>query len=140
MTRWFDLHPVDETFFGEAWHVSTYTARTHSDPDRTWAEIAGPDPLSWVRVLDCGYLSPEPHGIGARREASILKGLLRLREHFFEWDDSARRHSFYATAASLPLFSAFAEDYRVTPTDDGILFTWTVAFDPAPKTRLLLAT
>ncbi len=151
MATWTDLEPVDLTYFDTARHRFGFNVDIPgADPATVWADIAAPQPLPWVRALRGHYLSPEPLGVGTRREVAILRGVLTLRERFFLWDNATYRHSFYVTAANVPLFRSFAEDYRVTPSGDGSRFTWRFAFDArrgfgpivaagVPLNRLLLA-
>ncbi|MGO3325083.1 SRPBCC family protein [Gordonia sp. (in: high G+C Gram-positive bacteria)] len=139
MARWTELTPVDETYFSMAKQRFSYRVDVNADADDVWAEIASTDPLPWVRSLDAHYTTPEPLGVGARRAVSSGGGLIKFREYFFRWDDRERRHSFYATEASVPFFRSFAEDYLVETTATGCSFTWTFAFDPAPRFGLFLA-
>ncbi len=132
MARWFDLDPVDEAFFETAAQRFVYPMRLRTDPDEVWAGLTAARPLSWVTLLDVEYTSAQPYGVGTERTVTVGPGLLRMREHFFEWDDAARRHSFYVEQASLPLFRAFAESYEVEQAPGGCLFTWRFALDPKP--------
>jgi hypothetical protein len=126
----YGLDPVDETFFETApmrWRVGLELA---ASPDEVWAGLTSSRPLSWCRALpEVTYVSEPPYGVGAVREASVL-GTYRMREEFFRWDDTERRKSFHATEATLPLFSAFAEDYHVLPFDNGSKLVWSFAFAP----------
>ena len=126
----YELSPVDETFFDTApmrWRVGLELA---ASPDEVWAGLTSPRPLSWCRALpDVHYTSDAPYGEGTTREASVL-GAYRMREYFFRWDESERRKSFYATEGTLPVFGAFAEDYRVLPFDGGSKLVWSFAFTP----------
>ncbi len=130
MAIWTALEPIDLSYFDTAQHSFSYDVDVPgADPDAVWADIAAPQPLPWVRALRGHYLSPEPFGVGTRREVAVLRGVLTLREHFFLWDNDIRRHSFYATEANVPLFRSFAEDYHVTELGSGSRFTWRFAFD-----------
>lgn len=127
MPRWFDMAEVDASVFTKAPHVDVRVMDLAASADEVWGGLTEPRPVGWCRRLANGhYTSPTPYGVGTTREISAL-GVLKLRERFFEWDDAARRHSFYVTDASLPLFEYFAEDYLVEPTDGGCRFTWTFA-------------
>ncbi|WP_431818059.1 SRPBCC family protein [Gordonia jacobaea] len=130
MAIWTTLDPVDLSYFDTAQHSFSYDIDIPgADPDTVWADIVAPQPLPWVRALRGHYLSPEPLGVGSRREVAVLRGVMTLREHFFLWDNTIHRHSFYATEASVPLFRSFAEDYQVTALGSGSRFTWRFAFD-----------
>ena len=135
--NWSRLSAVDRTYFRNAEFVYSYAIDIPSDADSVWREIASPEPLTWVRALDAHYTTPV--GMDARREVSVLKGLLKLDEHFFFWDDELRRHSFYAVAANVPVFKSFAEDYQVNDTGEGrCQFVWTFAFDAKPGLSAIL--
>jgi hypothetical protein len=136
---WFSATPVEESFFetaplrvGEAFDVARPAAQV-------WAELTEDNPLAWCRILQgIAWTSPRPFEVGTTRTARALGGLLVLHERFFRWEEG-RRHSFYVEEASLPLFRRFAEDYLVEPTSEGSCrFTWTIAAEPRPNTRLLL--
>lgn len=133
MALWSELDPVDESFFRTAAHRFVYPMELAASADEVWAAIAAPSPLPWCRALRGEYVSAQPLGVGAKRHVTVLKGLLGLREHFFIWDDTQRRHAFYAEQATNPVLRAFAEDYQVEPTANGSRFTWTFAMDPRPK-------
>lgn len=126
----YELDPVDEGFFESApmrWRVGLELA---ASPDEVWAGLTAPHPLSWCRALsDVHYTSDAPYGAGTTREARVL-GTYRMREEFFRWDEAERRKSFHTTAGTLPLFSAFAEDYHVLPFDGGSKLVWSFAFAP----------
>jgi hypothetical protein len=126
----YGLEPVDETFFETApmrWRVGLELA---ASPDEVWAGLTSPLPLSWCRALpDVRYTSEAPYGVGTTREANVL-GTYRMHEEFFRWEETERRKSFHATTATLPVFSAFAEDYHVLPFDGGSKLVWSFAFAP----------
>ncbi|WP_017584600.1 SRPBCC family protein [Nocardiopsis valliformis] len=126
----YGLHPVDQTFFETApmrWRVGLELA---ASPDEVWAGLTAPRPLSWCRALsDVHYTSEAPYGTDTTREATVL-GTYRMHEKFFHWDEAERRKSFYADAATLPVFSSFAEDYHVLPFEGGSKLVWSFAFAP----------
>ena len=81
------------------------------------------------------WTSPEPYGVGTTRTVRALRGLSVIDEHFFRWEEG-RRHSFYATQTSAPLWRSFAEDYLVEPVSDGSCrFQWTIAYAPRAAAR-----
>ncbi|MGH3647331.1 MAG: SRPBCC family protein [Micromonosporaceae bacterium] len=132
MGRWSDLEPFDEDFFDSAPYRSSYRVELPVPPERVWAELTGDQPLAWCRLLDNGrYTSERPYGVGTTRTMRVGKGLLSLRERYLRWDEG-RRHSFYVTQATLPLFRRFGEDYLLDPTPEGCRLTWTFAHEPGP--------
>ena len=50
------------------------------------------------------------------------------------WEEGSR-WAFRVDAGRLPLVRAMAEDYRLTPSGDGALLTWTLALDLAGAGR-----
>ena len=131
---WFELDPVDESFFRTAPHVDTLVMDLPVPADQVWEGLTNEEPLTWCSRLRGRYTTPFPQKQGARREVAVFGGALRIKELFFHWDDAAMHHSFYVTHASVPVFRSFAEDYRVEPTATGCRFTWTFA---AQGNRLL---
>jgi Polyketide cyclase / dehydrase and lipid transport len=113
-----------------------------------WADLTADDALHWCRILqEVEWTSPRPFGVGTTREVSALWGVNQIREHYFLWDEG-RRHSFYVTESSGPLFQSLAEDYLVEPRGpDACRFTWTIAVAPSaigrpgkPVNRAILKT
>src|SRR5215218_3371310 len=94
-----------------------------------WAELTRDGTLDWCRGLEITWLSPRPFGVGTKRQAKLLKVLLRVQEEYFIWEEG-RRMAFFVTAARPPAYKRSAEDYVVEPTGaDSCRFTWTLAFD-----------
>ncbi len=113
-----------------------------------WGELTAEHPLGWCRVLsDVSWTSERPFGVDTTRTATVLHGLIVLRERFFRWEEG-RRHSFEVLETNNPMIRRFAEDYLVEPAgEDACRFTWTVAVEPRtlarpfnPVNRLLLTT
>jgi hypothetical protein len=101
-----------------------------------WADLTADDALHWCRILQrVKWTSPRPFGVGTTREVKALWGANHLRERYFLWDEG-RRHSFYVTESSGPLFDSLAEDYLVEPRGpDACRFTWTIAVAPSALGR-----
>ncbi|WP_207925992.1 SRPBCC family protein [Actinocrispum wychmicini] len=130
MSLRFPLQGVDETYFDTAPQRFTYRIDVAADAGTVWNGLTVARPLSWCRMLtDVRYLGDPPFGEGVARLVEVGK-VLRMREHFFRWDDEQRRHSFYVVQANMPLFASFAEDYQVTPTPTGSRLVWTFALTP----------
>lgn len=134
---WFKTEPVDEAFFDAAPFRLVGEFDIPRPAAEVWAELTEDNPLSWCRILQkVVWTSPRPFGVGTTRQAQSLGGLNVINERFFRWEEG-RRKSFYVLEGSLPLFRRFAEDYLVEPTSDtSCRFTWAIAADPKPATRL----
>jgi hypothetical protein len=79
------------------------------------------------------YTSARPYGVGTTRDMGVAGGALQLRERFFLWDESARRHAFCVEQCNVPLFRSFAEYYEVQRAAKGCRFTWNFASAPHPR-------
>jgi hypothetical protein len=133
---WFGCQPVDESFFDIAPMRLRAKFEVPLPAARVWEELTSDDALHWCRILqDVTWTSPRPFGVGTTREVKALKGANMLREHYFLWEEG-RRHCFYVTESSGPLFRALAEDYLVEPRGaDACRFTWTIAVEPTAVGR-----
>jgi len=127
----FDMSPAtDASVFETATHHYRYEMNLPVSADTVWAGFVADRPLAWCRSLSGRYTSSRPFGVGTTREVGVTANLIKLRERFFIWDETKRRHAFYVVQSNLPLFSMFAEDYQVTPTADGCRFVWQFAMEP----------
>jgi hypothetical protein len=124
------LKPADESFFESAPQLFSHTWEIDQPADAVWSQLVGDKPLYWIRGLNIRWTSPAPFGVGSTRVASVA-GLLRVKEHFFLWEEG-RRYAFYGAAMNLPLFNRLAEDYIVEPRgESSCAFTWKVAIEPS---------
>ncbi len=85
----------------------------------------------------CRWTSEAPHGVGSTREYAL--SYMRLSEEFLVWE-RPRHVVFRVTRMSLPLATAFLEDYRLDPAGaDGrsTRLTWNVCYSPNPFLRAL---
>ena len=137
--RWYDLEPVDESFFGTATHVHRYPVELPVPPGRVWESLTSDRALAgWgLGLARLEWTSPRPFGVGTTREVVLPLHAMAVKERFFRWDEGHRK-SFYGVAANRPLLRSFAEDYLVEEAPQGCRFTWTIAVEPKPRTRLLL--
>src|SRR5215208_5034032 len=134
---WFKNEPVEETFLDSApVRLSETFAITRPAAD-VWDELTQDGTLWWCRILDeVRWTSPRPFAVGTTRTVRSLKGANVINERYFRWEEG-RRKSFYVIDSSAPLFKRFAEDYLVEPTGDGSCrFTWTIAYESRPSTKL----
>ncbi|RJQ79435.1 SRPBCC family protein [Pseudonocardiaceae bacterium YIM PH 21723] len=135
---WFDLKPAtDDSVFRTASYVRPMVMRLAASADEVWAGLVADRPLAWCTALDGHYTSARPFGVGTTRFVTVDR-VLHLRERFFLWNEAERRHAFTVLQTNLPLFSEFAEDYRVEPIDGGCRFSWTIAFSPNKATAPVL--
>lgn len=127
-TPTFQLEPVSESFLESAPFRLAETFKASRSAAEVWAELTGPNPLSWCRLLkDITWTSAAPYGVGTTRTVRTLASLSVLHEEFFLWEEG-RRKAFYVVESNGPLFESFAEDYLVEPTSDTTCdFTWTIA-------------
>jgi ribosome-associated toxin RatA of RatAB toxin-antitoxin module len=90
------------------------------------------DAEAWPRWLTAitkvVWTSPDPKGVGTTRTVEI-KGAFIADEEFIAWETN-RRMTFRFARCSRRIFRAFAEDYRIEPTDNGCQLTWSVLVRP----------
>ena len=90
------------------------------------------DAEAWPRWLTAitkvVWTSPDPKGVGTTRTVEI-KGAFIADEEFIAWETN-RRMTFRFARCSRRVFRAFAEDYRIEPTDNGCQLTWSVLIRP----------
>jgi hypothetical protein len=132
-----DLERVALAFFDEAPMVirsDVFIAAPRAD---VFAAIAG-DPAGWGEwfpgfTSDGRWETPPPHGVGSVRAVRAFR--TDYRETILAWD-ADKRWAFRVDRTSAPMFSAFAEDYRLTDEGDGTRLAWTVAYRPRLAMRL----
>jgi hypothetical protein len=140
MTRWYDLHPADETFFATAPVVHRYPVKLPVSPRRVWESIASDESMqAWkaLRVPRLTWTSPRPFGVDTTREVVLPLGAMTVRERFFRWDEG-KGYSFYVESANRPVLNRFAEDYVIEPDGAGALLTWTIAIEARRGVAALL--
>lgn len=122
------LQPVDASFFETAPHIVTNSALVRAPREAVFTAIAL-DPAGWGRWFpgfDHGgrYVTEPPYGVGSVR--LIRAFFADYRETVLIWEPG-ERWSFRVDAMQRPMFSAFAEDYRLADEAGGTRLTWTVA-------------
>ena len=95
-----------------------------------WAELTRDGAQDWCKGLAITWLSPRPFGVGTKRRAKLMGGvLLRVDEEYFVWEEG-RRKAFSVTSARPPSYRRSGEDYVVEPLGpDRCRLTWTLAFE-----------
>ncbi|MBV5244008.1 MULTISPECIES: SRPBCC family protein [Mycolicibacterium] len=99
-------------------------------PEQLFEVLA--DETSWPHwatvITDVTWTTPEPRGVGTTRTVQ-MRGGITGDEVFLAWEPFSRM-AFRFNAASTRSISAFAEDYRVVPTQNGCHLTWIMALQP----------
>jgi len=136
---WHSLDEVDESFFSSAPHVHRYPVELNVSPERVWESLVSDGSLAdWGLGIKLRWMSPRPFGVGTSREVVLPLGLMTVRERFFLWDEG-QRYAFYVESANRRIIRRFAEDYLVEKTEHGSRFTWTIAIEPQPGFRPIMA-
>jgi len=122
----FQCSPVDAAFFESAPLQFRYTTQLEASAAKVFAIFK--DPQSWPQwfggIRKVHWHSAEPFGVGTLRTVTL--DTMTVQEHFFRWEEG-RRFSFYFANASIPVFSAFAEDYLLEDAGAGrCRFTYTI--------------
>jgi hypothetical protein len=131
------LEPVEESFFREAPVIVTNRNLLAAPRAAVFDCIAG-DPAGWGDWFpgfshNGRWDTAPPHGVGSRRTVDAYRS--EYRETILAWDTN-ERWAFRVDATTSPLFTAFAEDYRLTETPGGTELSWTVAYRPARAMRI----
>jgi hypothetical protein len=124
------LPAADEAFLASAPSRFVDTFEIALPADAVWTELTRDGTLDWCRGLEIAWVSPRPFGVGTKRRAQLLGGvLLRVQEEYFIWEDG-RRMAFFVTGVRPPAYRRSAEDYIVEALGpDRCRFTWTLAFE-----------
>jgi hypothetical protein len=139
MAKLHTLEAADESFFTTAPHVYRFPVELAVPPERVWESLTSDGSLAdWGLGIKLRWTTPRPFGIGTARSVTMPLGLVTVNERFFVWDEG-RRYAFYVESSDKPLLNRFAEDYVVEKTPTGSRFTWTIAIEPKPRLRHLVA-
>jgi hypothetical protein len=131
------LEPVEESFFREAPVVLTNRNLLQAPREAVFDCICG-DPAGWGNWFpgfshNGRWETAPPHGVGSRRTVDAYRS--EYHETILAWDTN-ERWAFRVDATNSPLFTAFAEDYRLTDIAGATELSWTVAYRPARAMRL----
>lgn len=99
-------------------------------PEQLFEVLA--DAASWPRwatvITKVTWTTPEPRGVGTTRTVD-MRGGITADEVFLAWEPFTRM-AFRFDESTTGAVAAFAEDYRVVPTDTGCHLTWIMAIKP----------
>ena len=83
----------------------------------------------WATVITkVTWTSPQPHGVGTTRVVNMRGGIIG-NEEYLAWEPHSHT-AFRFNDASTGSIAAFAEDYRIKPTEAGSNLTWVMAMKP----------
>jgi hypothetical protein len=130
--------PIGPEYFNNAPVIFSFERELNCTPAELFAIFE--DEHSWPKwakgIEKVVWNTPRPFGVGTVRTVS-LAGNMEAVEKFFIWD-SGKRMAFYFTELSRPMWSSFAEDYRVTDLGNGrCVWNWTVAYTPRGFLKLI---
>ncbi len=134
---WYPLEPTDASLFTAAPHIYRFEKHYDAAPEAVWASLSSDESLAaWgPSVKSTTWTTPRPFGVDTTRELALAGGAVKVREHFFRWDEG-KGFSFYVAEATVPLFRHFAEDYVLEAEGTGTRFSWTIAIEAKPKFTL----
>jgi uncharacterized protein YndB with AHSA1/START domain len=131
---WFELRKVDLDFLRTASRIYVTEAVIRAPRRDVWRKIVDPStwPEWWPDVREASYgLSPEPHGVGTVRRATV--GRHRYEEIILAWEEE-RRWAYRIERATIPLANAQLEQTELEEVEGGTRVRWILAQDP----RLLM--
>jgi carbon monoxide dehydrogenase subunit G len=121
---------VDLAFIGSAPFRFVSTVDLAITPEQVFEVLA--DAESWPHwasvITNVTWTSPEPRGVGTTRTVTMRGGIVG-DEEFLAWEPFSHM-AFRFNEASTGSIAAFAEDYRLVPTEGGSHLTWVMAMKP----------
>ncbi|MFI7163874.1 SRPBCC family protein [Rhodococcus erythropolis] len=139
MPKWFELLPCDESFLSTAPMINRFSVELPVSSETAWIEMTQAGALSWCTfITGSRYLTPQPFGVGAVRELSMMPSSVKAKEYYFLWDETPNiryRNTFYVSAFTAPGLRRFAEDVLIEQRVAGCRLTWTFAIEPKPRFR-----
>ncbi|WP_372809797.1 SRPBCC family protein [Litorivivens sp.] len=135
----FECTAVDLTFLETARNCYKASVDINATPEQIFESFE--DAEDWTRwappIQKVEWTSPKPFGLGTTRTVSMSGGMVG-DEVFIAWD-YPKRMAFCFTACSKPMTESFAEDYVVTPLDNGMTrVEWTMAMEVKGAGRITL--
>jgi len=130
---------VDANYINVAPKVFTAEVVVNATPEQVFETFEDADawPAWAMPIKHVEWTSPKPFGIGTTRTVEMI-GLVG-DERFIAWD-YPKHMAFCFTHMSETLIASFAEDYVVTPLDNGqTRVKWTMAMTPQSYGKLTMA-
>ncbi len=126
----YECKVVDLSFLETAKNRFKAEVEIEATPEQIFESFE--DAEDWTRwappIQKVEWTSPKPFGLGTTRTVS-MSGDMVGDEVFIAWD-YPKRMAFCFTACSKPMTESFAEDYIVTPLDNGkTRVQWTMAMN-----------
>lgn len=134
---WFQLTPLPADWADTARFKYRNEAILPAPPERVFDVLVQVDPWKdWFPdALGGRYTSSPPWGPGTTRELQLKT--MSVEERFLVYEPG-RRWTFYLEKITLPLVTAFLEDYQLSPHGDGeTKLVWIVAYQPRMVLRPL---
>jgi len=133
---WFDLEPVPISFTEISPFRFENFAVLDAPPKRVFEILAkGEGMTEWLQDFVSFTWFGAPGGLASEREVRLK--MLRVKERFIAWDEG-KRLTFHVYAITLPLVSAFIEDFTLEPMGEGqTRFAWRAHYRPTLAARLV---
>jgi hypothetical protein len=134
----FRLERCDEAFATNAPRRFVNRVSTSLHPDLVFDVVSNILELEqeWFPdFVSSTWKTPPPHGVGSGRVNRFT--YMTVEEDFLVWE-RGRRLVLRLTECSLPMLSAYVEDYQLERRDDGgTELTWVICYRPLPLIALL---
>lgn len=128
--------PIDMSYFDNAPVTGGVRQKIPASAEATFKSFEDPDAWPyWIdQISKVKWTTSKPFGVGTTRD--IFLGTKKVSEYFIEWQDNERM-SFYFARGEVPLFKAFAEDYRLIPDGPNACeVVWRFAFELSGPLKL----
>jgi len=128
----FDLRPEDLSFVDTAPESFVFDALVEAPRAQVFAAISA-DPSTWTwfpGLSKARYDTPEPHGIGSKRQVHMAGTY--YRETMIGWEEPSL-WAYRVDASSAPIAHALVESWQMLEHGDDAEHTivrWTFAIDP----------
>ncbi|MGB3486201.1 MAG: SRPBCC family protein [Mycobacterium sp.] len=127
MARTYACEHVDLGFIETAPHRFVSTVDLAVTPEQLFEVLS--DETSWPQwatvITKVDWTSPKPFGVGTTRTVH-MRGHIVGDEEFLAWEPFSHM-AFRFNQSTSAYIAAFAEDYRVRPTEQGCHLTWVMA-------------
>ncbi len=126
-----EMDKVDLSYFTTAPFIFRSEVTIRCTPQQLFSSFEDADawPAWAMPITKVKWTSPQPYGIGTTRSVSMLGGMIG-HEEFLAWEPYTHM-AFRFNQCNKKAISAFAEDYRVTDIENGLVrVVWTVGMSP----------